>query len=250
MHHVAHGMKTYFYLRTAYKLSAEPIPACFLELDEHFDALVASPQEAANHRDILLAESVCSRMADVEMYAFLMEDARRRQSMEPGEDEKAAILTRSFLLGYLAACKALLDSCAVVLAILYQLPLSNHERSFSNSDYWHQLVIQEPSVHRRYHPLRLFFSEVQRWYNGMVHRIPPLVVLHSHYGHRPQRELLLKVADTMEADLEAIAREPYRVDWIDPLELHSRWKPRFLALCEKICQDIAQNPMPPYGLSG
>ena len=94
-------MKTLFYDRTAYKLSSEPVPNFFIKLDDHFSTIFDEHQEIATNRNVLLAESVCARMADVEMYAFLMEDARKRNTIDRKEDEKAAILTRSFLLGFL-----------------------------------------------------------------------------------------------------------------------------------------------------
>jgi len=230
-------MKTRFYDRTAYKLSNEPVPDFFFKLDEHFEAKLTDPAIAV-HRSVLLAESVCSRMADIEMYAFLIEDVRKRSTIDRSEDERAAILTRSFLLGFLGACKALLDSCAVTLAVLYELPISRGERTFNNADYWHQLVLSAPAVHRRYHPLRLFFNEILRWQLETVYRIPPLIVLQGHYGHLPGREAQLKVVDDQNVELEQIAQEPYRVNWIDPLELYTRWRPRLLSLCERVCQDI------------
>ena len=234
-------MKTFFYDRTAYKLSSEPVPNCFVKLDEQFEVKFAEREDIAVHRSVLLAESICSRMADVEMYAFLLEDVRKRNSLDQKEDEKAAILTRSFLLGFLGASKALLDSCAVTLALLYNLPISQTERTFSNGDFWHQLVLIAPAVHRRYHPLRLFFNEILRWHHETVYRIPPLMVLHGHYGHLPGRDAQLKVVDESNLELEQIAREPFRANWIDPLQLYTRWKPRLLSLCEKVCHDIEDN---------
>jgi hypothetical protein len=234
-------MKTYFYERSAYKLSDEAVPECFLKLDEHFDVALVYDHNLYAHRSVLLAESVCSRMADVEMYAFLLEDTRKRNSIERKEDEKAAILTRSFLLGFLSASRALLDSCAVSLAMLYDLKIAKGDRTFMNGDYWHQLVLVAPAVHRRYHPLRLFFNEVMRWQAETVYRVPPLVVLQGQYGHLPGREAQLKVADDAAWELPQMAAEPHRVNWIDPLELYTRWKPRLLSLCEKVCQDILEN---------
>ena len=71
-----------------------------------------------------------------------------------------------------------------------------------------------------------------------MYRLPPLVSLHAHYGHLPSRDAQLRVVDDINFDLEQLAHEPYSVNWIDPLQLHARWKPRLLALCEKVCQDI------------
>jgi hypothetical protein len=234
-------MKTLFYDRTAYKLSSEPVPNFFIKLDEHFDGLFDEHQQLATNRNVLLAESVCARMADVEMYAFLIEDARKRNTIDRKEDEKAAIMTRSFLLGFLTASKALLDSCAIALAILYELPVDRSARTFADGEYWHQFVLVAPAVHRRYHPLRLFFNEILRWHREITYRIPPLVVLHGHYGHLPGRDAQLKVVDESNVELEQIAVEPYRANWIDPIQLYTRWKPRLLSLCEKICQDIESN---------
>jgi hypothetical protein len=234
-------MKTLFYDRTAYKLSSEPVPNCFIKLDEHFETKLSDYPNYAAHRCVLLAESVCSRMADIEMYAFLLEDVRKRNSLERKEDEKAAILTRSFLLGFLSACKGLLDSSAVTLALLYKLQISRVERTFGNVDFWHQLVLVAPAVHRRYHPMRLFFNEILRWYTETVYRIPPLIVLHGHYGNLPGRDAQLKVVDESNLELDQMALEPYRVNWIDPIDLYTRWKPRLLSLCEKVCQDLENN---------
>ena len=39
-------MKTYFYDRTAYRLSDQPVPSCFIRLDEVFDARFATFEEA------------------------------------------------------------------------------------------------------------------------------------------------------------------------------------------------------------
>jgi hypothetical protein len=234
-------MKTNFYERTAYKLSSEPVPDCFLKLDEHFDSHLSSYEETVTHHCVFFAESLCSRMADIELYAFLMEDARKRHTIDRKEDEKAAILTRAFFLGLLGASKALLDSAATTLAALYELPLTGADRNFSNSDFWHQLVLHLPAVHRRYHPLRLFFNEVLQWCNGAAYHIPPLIALHSHYGRFPDRETQLKMLDKANVEPHQIAREPFRVTWVDPLQLYTRWKPRFLTLCERVCQDLEKN---------
>lgn len=233
-------MKTLFYERTAYKLSAEPVPDCFLHLDTVFDAHFEERAQIVTHPRVLMAESICGRMADIEMYAFLMEDTRKRKTLDRSEDERAAILTRSFMLGFLGACRGLLDSCAVTLAQLYELPVSRAERSFANHDFWHQLILAAPAVHRRYHPLRLFFAEIMRWQGETTYRIPPLLALHSHYGHLPGRDAQLRVVDEGVVDLPALALEPYSAEWIDPLNLYQRWKPRLLTVCEKVCHDLAE----------
>ncbi|MCX6044545.1 MAG: hypothetical protein NT075_05485 [Chloroflexi bacterium] len=231
-------MKTRFYDRTAYRLSEQLVPNCFMKLDEHFDECFSAANEATTHISVLLAESVCGRMADLEMYAFLIEDARKRHGLEKDSDVRGAILTRSFLLGYLGVSRVLLESSAITLAILYKLTVNHTERSFSNGDFWHQLVTAAPNVHRRYHPMRLFLNEVWRWNNEAVLRVPPLMVSHQHFGQFSSREMHLRALDDPAVDFSQVLGDPTRLNWIDPLHLHDRWKPKLLALCEKICVDI------------
>ena len=175
-------MKTYFYDRTAYRLSEQAVPSCFIRVDEVFDARFATFEEADAHPCVAMAESLCARMADVEMYAFLMEDARRRHSVDAKGDDKTSILTRSFLVGYFGAGRALLDVAAGTLASLYHLPMGMAEANFGNGDFWHQLVSNAPNVHRRYHALRLFVTEFWRWSSETAHRIPPLGSAQHHFG--------------------------------------------------------------------
>jgi hypothetical protein len=229
-------MKTYFYERTAYKLSDQPVPNCFVKLDEFFEQSIAVND--AGHLSVILAESICARMADIEMYAFLIEDARKRHGLDKGGDVKAAVLTRSFLFGYLGAARSLLDCAAATLAILYQLSIDMSERSFRNGDFWRQLVTLRPDIHRRYHAMRLFFNEVLRWSDETVTRIPPLLLSHAHFGPFSNREMHLRVLDEAHLDLPQLMADPMRLNWLDPLVLHDRWKPRLLTLCERLCQEI------------
>lgn len=245
-------MKTYFHERTAYRLSNDPVPNCFFKLDEYFDTVFESAQQAYQHQSLLLAEQTCGRMADVEMYAFLLDDAQRRHSREEfstnsapdvepflrhsdPETDKGSVLVRSFMYGYLAACKALLDSAALTLSELYQLPLHQADQRFENPEFWHELVIAAPNVHRRYHAKRTFFYEVTRWRDEAVNRIPPVALLH---GHLTNRDLQLKVINEKSDNLPHITESPTNIEWIEPLTLHSNWKPNLLDLCERICVDI------------
>ncbi|MEZ4862286.1 MAG: hypothetical protein R3C14_13305 [Caldilineaceae bacterium] len=233
-------MKTRFYERTAYKLSEQAVPSCFIKLDDHFDQRLGIIQSSHPHGSVVLAESICARLADVEMYAFLIEDARKRHGLEKGSDVKAAILTRSFFVGYLGAMRALLDVAAVTLAVLYELSLPQAERSFAHGNFWHQLVTAAPNVHRRYHGMRLFFNELLRWSNETAYRVSPLYVSHEQFGPYSSREMHLRLLEETALDITKIPAEPLGLNWVDPLYLHDRWKPNLLNLCEKLCQDIAQ----------
>ncbi len=231
-------MKTRFYERTAYHLSDQPVPSCFLRLDDVFDRRFAAYEEAYNHPCVIMAESLCARMADVEMFAFLIEDARKRHTVDPKAEEKAAILTRSFLVGYLGAGRALLDVGASILSGLYALPMTGAEMTFANGDFWHQLVSRVPNVHRRYHPLRLFITEFLRWTTESAHRIPPIVVIENQFGKYAPRDTRLQVFDDPQLTLPQMSDATLHMRWIDPLALHDRWKPNFMLLCDKLAVDL------------
>ena len=248
-------MKSYFYDRTAYKLSDEPVPNCFFLLDEHFDSRFSTIQEGNQHRSVQLAEMVCGRMADVEMYAYLIADGCKRHigveqavgsdadiemlTRDRGADNnKGAILVRSFLFGYLSACKALLDTGAITLAELYDLPILNVEQRFDNGDFWHQLVVTNPNVHRRYHSLRIFFNEIVKWRDEAANRIPPIALLQANLARRGMQ---LQLLNEPPERLDQALQDPLMVSWLEPLDLHRRWKPRLLTLCERLCKEIADS---------
>jgi hypothetical protein len=141
-------------------------------------------------------------------------------------------------VGYLGAGRALLDVTAATLSILYALPLNPSEATFANGDFWHQLVSNAPNVHRRYHPLRLFLTEFLRWGQESAHRIPPRMAAQQHFGRFAPREQRMQVLDDPTATLAQMNNIPQVWRWIDPLQLHDRWKPQFLTLCEKACIDL------------
>ncbi|MFM7172219.1 MAG: hypothetical protein ACKO4U_04180 [Caldilinea sp.] len=233
-------MRTRFYERTTYQLSDQPVPSCFIRLDERFDQQFATYEEALASACVVMAESLCARMADVEMYAFLIEDARKRHKVDPQAEEKAPLLTRSFWVGYLGACRALLDTGASILAGLYALPLTPASMTFASSEFWHQLVATRPQVHRRYHPLRLLLTEILRWSTESAHRIPPIGVVEAQFGRYAPRENRLRFLEEPSFTLAEMNQPTLSARWVDPLTLHDRWKPQLMLLCEKLVVDLEQ----------
>ena len=59
-------MRTAFYEHTAYKLSDQPVPNCFLMLSEQFEEQARVDFSVSTHPYALMAESICARMADIE----------------------------------------------------------------------------------------------------------------------------------------------------------------------------------------
>jgi len=233
----------HFYDRTAYKFLDSPVPSCFVRLDQRFSQHEDESYTATIHMLLLLTEGLCARMADVEMYIDHVEDARQRYHIDMAvlhDDDlhKAAILTRTYTIGLLGACRSLLDSGALTLAELYRLPISNPECRFDNPHFWELLTTHAPDVYRRYHTLRFFFNEIIHWQSSIPHRLPPLAVLQDRLGPWSSREMQVKLADDDKADLVEMATEPLRFQWSDALDVYGRWKPQLLTLCERVCQDI------------
>ena len=164
---------------------------------------------------------------------------------------KAPILTRSFLMGYLTSCRALLECGALALGILYNLDLPIAQQRFSNTEFWRQLVSIVPNVHRRYHSMRLFFQDVDHWCAEIPLRLPPIVALYAEdgLGRMISQEMQARVLDEAVAKLDDL---PLGLDhnWLDPIALHRRWKPDLVSLCERLCRDIesqTRGRLPEFG---
>jgi hypothetical protein len=123
-------MRTGFYERTAYGFLPIEAPECFINLEKYFYNNITGTQIFGN-QITRLAENLSYRMADIDLYAYLILDANRKPNIwNPDSkiirnDFKRAILVQSLLIAYFSACKSLFDSGAISLNQLYQLGLGN-----------------------------------------------------------------------------------------------------------------------------
>lgn len=230
-------MKTFFYNRTAYspRLLNMAVPQCFIELDDHFDTLfpttAGSTQEA-----VILAENLCRRLADVELFAQYISEAQRES-----DALRAALLIGTFLVAYFNACKSLMDAGAITLAKLYNLSLTKKEMDFSKRKIWQQLETQiGPTVVDRYVPFKSLFSEIVKWRDAAVHRLTPFVVTHFPPCPEkvPREELAIKMVDQPDADISVVVKKAKDIGWIDPLHCYKQWREHLLGFCEQVCLDI------------
>ena len=230
-------MKTLFYKRTAYILELPNItvPQCFIELDNYFDTLfqttVGLTQEV-----VILAENLCRRLADVELFAQYISEAQRKSNIS-----QAGILIGTFLIAYFNACKSLMDAGAITLAKIYSLDLRNKETDFSKRKFWQQLEKQiEPTVLDRYTPFRSLFSEIVRWRDSAVHRLTPFMVIHTPDSPNkvPREKMEIKMVDQPDTDISVFAKKPEDIRWIDPLDFHKQWREHLLDFCGQVCLDI------------
>ena len=230
-------MKTFFYNRTAYspRLLNMTVPQCFIELDDYFDTLF--PTTAGSTQEVvILAENLCRRLADVELFAQYISEAQRES-----DTFQAAILIGTFLVAYFNACKSLMDAGAITLAKLYPLNLTNKEMDFSKKKIWQRLETQiGPTVVDRYAPFKSLFDEIVKWRDSAVHRLTPFVVTHFPGSPEkvPREKLAIKMVDQPDTDISVIVKKAKDIRWIEPLDCHKQWREHLLGFCEQVCLDI------------
>ena len=229
-------METYFYNRTPYVVLQTPVPNCFLELDQHFDGLFGEHGKAVRDVKVAIAENACRRMAAIDMFAeYITEELREREAY------RAAAVIGSLLVSHLGACKSLFDAVSVGLSRLYRLKLACKNQDFSKGAFWKELRQTPSGVHDRYLRFKAFSGEVVRWRDAAVHRIAPLVVVHvrRHPAQVRPEEREVKMAAAPDLDMVQLLLDgPRTVQWKDPLDLHREWRPRFVCLCQEICDDV------------
>ena len=219
-----------------------PVPSCFIELDEYFDTQFASLPGAFRHTSVLLAHNLCRRMGDIDTYAQDISDVLNDSTHKYRE-----IRVGTLLAGYFSACKALFDAAAISLFTLYSLtftdkrgkhPLSLKQRDFSKQEFW-KVLEKDIGVKNRFKKFKPVSDDVVSWRDVAVHRVAPLVVQRrSSTGH-----MEIKMAAKPEADMLYFMGSQDDKDWLNPLDLHRKWRPLFLELCKEVCHDISSLPL-------
>jgi hypothetical protein len=232
-------MKTGFYNISGYALLDKvPVPSCFIELDDYFDAQFAGPVAAFRHPAVLLAHNLSRRMADIDSYAQDISDVLNNSAAKYGE-----IRVGTLLVGFFSACKALLDAAAISLASVYSLTLTDkneeeHKLSykqmdFSKRDFWKALD-NNIGVKRRFERFQQLSSEVVLRRDVAVHRVAPFTAQIANAAQHME----IKMATKPDADMSDYASPWNNEDWIGPLDLNRKWRPLFLELCKEVCDDI------------
>jgi hypothetical protein len=230
-------MKTFFYNRTVYSLELPnmTVPQCFIELDDYFDMLFQT-SVGLTQEVVILAENLCRRLADVELFAQYISEAQRKS-----DTFQAAILIGTFLVAYFNACKSLLDAGAITLAKIYSLDLKNKEMDFSKRIFWRQLDEKTgPMVVDRYAPFNSLFSQIVKWRDAAVHRLTPFVITHSPgpLERVPPEKREIKMVDQPDTNISVIVKGANDIRWIAPLHCHMQWHKQLLDFCEQVCLDI------------
>ena len=235
-------MKGLVYTNTAYQLGYFQVPECFAKLDEFIDKLLLENNnkivlKAHSGLYIDLAQNLCRRMADIELYAWLTSQA------ETAPDAfKGAVLVGTYLIGYFSACKSLLDAGSITLAMLYNLNLSNKEMDFSKSKFLKELEKRQSKIYVRYTRFDDLVKDIVKWRDSSVHRVTPLVVVHAPEdpNKTPRDKQEIRVVVEPDAKFSILVKNHKKITWVKPLHFHNKWKSRLIEFCEEVCLDIAQ----------
>lgn len=228
-------MKGFVYSNTAYRLGHFQVPECFKKLDDFLDERLYKNGKLLVGESSDLAQNLCRRMADIELYAWLISQAESLPDAFNG-----AALAGTYLVGYFSACKSLLDAASITLAKLYNLSLSNKEMDFSKPKFWKELKEKEPTIYVRYARFDGLVKAIVKWRDSAVHRVTPLVIVHAPEGpdKTPRDKQEIRMVAKPDAELSTFMKSREKITWVRPLHFHNKWKIRLIEFCEEVCLNI------------
>lgn len=226
-------MKTLFYKRTAYESLNRQVPKCFIELDDYFGKTFKAGSEIFQS-STRLAENLCHRMADVELYAdYISEEVKRDNAF------KAAINIGTLLVGFFTSCKSVLDAGAMALNMVYKLNLPERQQDFGKPELMRELKKKtRTEVYKRYRIYDSFIKEAIGWRDSAVHRHTPFCIVHQNHSNSPREQQEIKLANQLDADINDIARKSATIEWVEPLHQYNKWYSSLVAFCADVCTDI------------
>jgi len=233
-------MKGWVYTKTAYQLGYFQVPECFEKLDEFIGKLLLKKNNkivlnAHSSRYSDLAQNLCRRMADIELYAWLISQAETAPNAFNG-----ATIIGTYLVGYFSACKSLLDAGSITLAKLYNLDLSNKEMDFSKPKFRKELKEKQATVHDRYTRFDGLVNDIVELRDSAVHRVTPFVIVHAPDSpdKTPRNKQEIRMIPEPDTELSTFVKNHEKINWVKPLHFHNEWKNRLIEFCEEVCLDI------------
>jgi len=228
-------MKGWAYCNTVYRLGHFQVPECFKKLDDFFDELLFKNGKVWVRESSDLAQNLCRRMADIELYAWLISRAETAPNAFNG-----ATLIGTYLVGYFSACKSLLDAGSITLAKLYNLNLSNKEMDFSKPKFRRELTENQPTVYHRYAKFAGLVHDIVECRDSAVHRVTPFVIVHApdDPNKTPRDKQEIRMVPEPDTELSTFVKNHEKINWVKPLHFHNEWKSCLIEFCEEVCLDI------------
>lgn len=233
-------MGTYFYNRTTYRSldGRVAIPLPFLWLDREVFEKIGVGLTHAQHRPVMIAQTVCQRMADIDYFATEIGKAQKDPNVG-----RACSLIATYLVAYFSASKAFLDGIAIGLNQLFELGLSAREQDLGKATLLRALGRKDAGVAKRYQGYGPFVADVIAWRDSAVHRLSPLTVMYYLKPGPPKaryisKDWVVRMHRDKTMSLGGLGNRTRLDAWIEPLELPKQWRPHFIEMSGTFCEDL------------
>src|SRR5690606_5176671 len=113
-------MHTHFYDRTLFQMLPDPVPECYIQLDDFYNSNCNNMYEAYDYY-LSHASNICKRHSDILFYTNEISGL-----CLPGQNPfYAALIIPTFLVGYFSAVKSFTDGIAICLNEIHNLELKD-----------------------------------------------------------------------------------------------------------------------------
>lgn len=238
-------------------------PECFLKLDEYFDTKISESAGPSilEFPLVNLAGNLCYRMADIDLYAFLIDDLLNdsyifwsERSPTHQKIHKKTMLASSLLISYFCSCKSLFDAGAIALNHLYSMGLKDKQQDFGKKDF--KKILNKKS---QYHYDQYFslVDEIIKWRDCYIHRIPPAVMPVENRlipDSSSKGFSICLIGKTQKGSYELggpinlneviwayendDSQTKNKLGLCQLLDLHEEWRPKLVEFCMLICNEI------------
>ncbi len=193
--------------------------------------------EALQHPRFTYANNLYRRLGDLELYTATL--ARELRDPDPW---RAAVIGGSLIVGYFSTAKSILDAVAIAVNELFHLALAPRQQDLSKGEFMNTLGRADQAARTRYELFASFVGEVVAWRDASVHRVTPLLVVHSDHDPietAPRKEVEIRMASRPDVTLATFPGTDAQ-HWTDPLAIPNLWRRRFLDLCREITVDVVR----------
>lgn len=224
-----------FYNRTLLRFLGVHTPQPFIDLDSAIDHFYRDVSTVTLSIEVKHGENICRRYADLHLY-----DKNLREALKHPDAFNGALLAGSYLVSYCSSAKSLLDSVSIALNEVKEMNLPNKKQDFSRKDFWEKFKKSDSQCCKRYEPLKNWFDEVVHWRDSAVHRITPLIIVHSAgpLEDKSRDELQIKIIPSPDVGLSDLLVKKENLKWKNPTFLSNEWNPHIEKLIHLICEDL------------
>lgn len=184
--------------------------------------------------------NLASRFSHVDYYAASLSAAVHTPA--PGA---AAAIGSTFWVGYVSAAKSFLDAVAIALDWSNGLGLQPRQQDLYRGPFRDRLRAANPAIGKLIDSKLDLIKEVVEWRDSGVHRVAPLLVPHWTGGSTGESEGPPDGLTTAEMPIKLPANPDVGIPefsagmaWMEPLDLHQKWRPHFDSLLATTGDDL------------